>query len=305
MHQFVRIMKTGGRNFFRNLWLSTAATTVMTVTLTIVVLSFISNLALTSTIKSVTDKIDVSVYLKANITPDEVDALRQSIVAGGNVAGITYLTKEVALAQYKEQNKNNPKTLEALIIAGVDTIPASLQIRAVDPKKLDVIAATIAQSQNQQYQDPSAPPSYTGVKKQAIDRIVSFSNFFKSTGLVLSFIFVIISILIIFNTIRMAIFTRRDEIEIMKLVGATKWFIRGPFIFEAALYGIIASFIAVALAYLLLLGGGPKLSSYIDVQSAMNLFQSYPLLVIGIELIIGVMIGIFSSLLAMTRYLKL
>ncbi len=298
-------MKTGGRNFLRNLWLSTAATTVMTVTLTIVVLSFISNLTLTSTIKSVTDKIDVSVYLKADITDQEVTDFQYAIKAGGNVAGITYLSKEDALAQFKQKNKNNQATLDALNIAGADTIPASLQIRAIDPKKLDVIAATIALPDNQKYQDPNAPPSYSGGRKSAIDRIVGFSNFFRSAGLIMSFIFVVISILIIFNTIRMAIFTRRDEIEIMKLIGATKWFIRGPFIFEAALYGIIASFIAVGLAYLLLLGGGPKLSSYVDVQSAINLFQSYPLLVIGIELIIGIMIGIFSSLLAMSRYLKL
>jgi cell division transport system permease protein len=305
MHQLLRIMKAGSRNFFRNLWLSTAATTVMTVTLTIVVLSFISNLALTSTIKTVTDKIDVSVYLKTTITQQELSDFRQSLQSSGNVAGITYLSKEDALAQYREKNKNNKTLLDALTVAGTDALPASLQIKAIDPKKLDVIAATIALEKNQQYQDPSAPPSYSGGRKSAIDRIVSFSNFFKSTGLIMSFIFVIISILIIFNTIRMAIFTRRDEIEIMKLVGATKWFIRGPFIFEAALYGIIASFIAVALAYLLLLGGGPKLSNYVDVQSAINLFQSYPFLVIGIELVIGVIIGTFSSLLAMTRYLKL
>jgi cell division transport system permease protein len=298
-------MNAGGRNFFRNMWLSTAATTVMTVTLTIVVISFISNLALTSTIKLVTDKIDVSVYLRTNITDQEVAAFRVAIESSGNVAGITYLSQEQALAQYREKNKSNQALLDALSVAGNDALPASLQIKAKDPKKLDVIAAAIAQPQNQQYQDPSAPPSYSGGRRSAIDRIVGFSNFFKSTGLIMSLIFVIISILIIFNTIRMAIFTRRDEIEIMKLVGATKWFIRGPFIVEAALYGIIASFIAVALAYLLLLGGGPKLSSYIDVQSAINLFQSYPLLVIGSELLIGVFIGTFSSLLAMSRYLKL
>lgn len=305
MHQLIRIMQAGSRNFLRNLWLSTAATTVMTITLTIVVISFISNIALTSTIKSVTDKIDVSVYLKSNITEQEVTEFKQSIESSGNVVSIKYLTKEQALTVYREKNKNNPALLDALNIAGPDALPASLQIKAKDPKKLDVIAAKIAEQKNQKYQDASAPPSYSGGRKSAIDRIISFSNFFKSTGLIMSLIFIIISILIIFNTIRMAIFTRRDEIEIMKLIGATKWFIRGPFIFEAALYGIIASFIAVALAYSLLLGGGPKLANYIDVQSSINFFQSYPLLVIGTELIIGVIIGTFSSMLAMSRYLKL
>jgi cell division transport system permease protein len=103
----------------------------------------------------------------------------------------------------------------------------------------------------------------------------------------------------------MAIFTRREEIEIMKLVGATKWFIRGPFVFEAALYGIIAAVIAAVLSYMLILGAGPKLSSYIDVQSTINFFRSYPTFIVFGELVIGICIGAFSSMLAMSRYLKL
>jgi cell division transport system permease protein len=91
----------------------------------------------------------------------------------------------------------------------------------------------------------------------------------------------------------------------MKLVGATKWFIRGPFLFEAALYGIIAAIIAAVLMYAVLLGGAPKLGGYINVQGTIDLFRHYPLLVIGAEMLIGIIIGVGSSLLAMSRYLKL
>ena len=304
MITFWRIIQSGGRNFMRNAWLSTAATAVMTVTLSIVAISFISNLALTSTIKGVTDKIDVSVYLKSGVTQEEVDGFTKSLKDSPNVAGVTYLSETEAIAQYREQNKTNKQLLAALDIAG-NALPSSLQIKAKDPKKLDDISAVVEQPANKALLDPSAPPSYTGSRKTTIDKIVSFSNFFKSTGLVASAIFVVISTLIIFNTIRMAIFTRRDEIEIMKLVGATKWFIRGPFIVEAALYGIIGAFIAVSLSYVLLLGGGPKLASYVDVASTIEFFRNYPALVIGVEMVIGVLIGMFSSLLAMSRYLKL
>jgi len=304
MITFWRILQSGGRNFMRNAWLSTAATAVMTVTLSIVAISFISNLALTSTIKGVTDKIDVSVYLKSGVTQEQVDAFTKSLKDSPNVAGVTYLSEAQAIAQYREQNKSNKQLLAALDIAG-NALPSSLQIKAKDPKKLNDITAVVEQPGNKALLDPSAPPSYTGSRKTTIDKIVSFSNFFKSTGLVASGIFIVISILIIFNTIRMAIFTRRDEIEIMKLVGATKWFIRGPFIIEAALYGIIGAFIAVSLSYVLLLGGGPKLGSYVDVKSTIDFFRTYPALVIGVEMLIGVLIGMFSSLLAMSRYLKL
>ncbi len=304
MITFWRIIQSGGRNFMRNAWLSTAATAVMTVTLSIVAISFISNLALTSTIKGVTDKIDVSVYLKSGVTQEQVDSFTKSLKDSPNVAGVTYLSEAQAIAQYREQNKTNKQLLAALDIAG-NALPSSLQIKAKDPKKLDDITAVVEQPENKALLDPSAPPSYTGSRKTTIDKIVSFSNFFKSTGLVASAIFVVISTLIIFNTIRMAIFTRRDEIEIMKLVGATKWFIRGPFIVEAALYGIIGAFIAVSLSYVLLLGGGPKLGTYVDVKSTIDFFRNYPLLIIGAEMLIGVLIGMFSSLLAMSRYLKL
>jgi cell division transport system permease protein len=304
MVQFWRILQSGSRNFMRNMWLSTAATAVMTVTLAIVLFSFVSNSALTNTIKNVTDKIDVSIFLKDSVTPDQITTFRAKLASDPNVASVEYTSKLDALAEYRAQHANDP-TLRDAISETDNPLPASLQIKAKDPKKLDSIIGVVNQPENKQLLDPEAPPTYSGKNKTNIDRIVSFSNFFKNTGLILSLVFLIISTLIIFNTIRMAIFTRRDEIEIMKLVGATKWFIRGPFLFEAALYGIIAAIIATTLTYAALLGGGPKLSNYINVQGTIDLFRQYPLVVIGGQMLIGAFIGIISSLLAMGRYLKL
>jgi cell division transport system permease protein len=302
--QFFRILQAGSRNFMRNAWLSTAATAVMTITLTIIVISFISNSALTSTIKGVTDKIDVSIYLNDNLTTDQHNNFQRALAADPNVLSVHFRSKEEALADYKAQIVGNQKLLEGLQLTG-NPLPASFQVKAKDPKHLDSIILVTNQPQFKSLLDPTAPPSYSGQNKDTINRIVRVSNFFKTTELVASVLFVIISTLIIFNTIRMAIFTRREEIEIMKLVGATNWFIRGPFIFEAALYGIIAAVIAVILSYSLLLGGGPKLGSYVNVQSTISFFRSYPMLIILVELVIGIFIGAFSSLLAMSRYLKL
>jgi cell division transport system permease protein len=304
MLQLWRVLQAGTRNFMRNAWLSTAATAVMTITLTIIVISFISNSALTQTIKGVTDKIDVSIYLKDTATQAQRDAFKKALEANENVESVHYRTKEEALDIYKKQIAGNQKLIEGLAITG-NPLPPSFQVKAKDPKKLDSIIAVSTQPDYKDLLDPTAPPSYSGQNKDTINRIVRVSNFFKSSELIASILFVIISTLIIFNTIRMAIFTRREEIEIMKLVGATKWFIRGPFIFEAALYGIIAAVIAVVLSYALLLGGAPKLASYINVDSTINFFRSYPLLIIAGELVIGICIGALSSLLAMSRYLKL
>jgi cell division transport system permease protein len=302
MIQLWRVITTGTRNFTRNLWLSMAATAVMTVTLTIVLVSFISNTALTSTIKGVTNKIDVSVYLNDSTTPVQEKAFEQQLLRDSNVASVRFISKASALATYRQENASNQQLLQA--ISETDNpLPASIEVKAKDPKNLTSIATIISQPGNKALQ--SDPPSYSGTNKLTIDRIVHAADFFKSGGTYASILFIVISVLIIFNTIRMAIFTRRDEIEIMKLVGATKWFIRGPFLIEAAMYGIIAAAIALVLAYSLVLGGAPKLGNYIDVSSTIHIFRAYPVAVIGGELIIGIAIGCFSSMLAMTRYLKL
>lgn len=299
-----RIIQAGFRNFLRNAWLSTAATAVMTVTLVLMTFSYISNSALTSTIKTVTDKIDVSVYLNAAATPPQVTAFEKSLTAAPNVLAVNYISQAQALTDYRVLNKNNPQLLSALDIAG-DALPASLDIKARDPNKLNSIAAIVNQPQFKALQDPSAPPSYSGSRKTTVDRIVHFSNFFKRASLVASILFVVISTMIIFNTIRMAIFTRREEIEIMKLVGATNWFIRGPFLVEAGFYGFIAALLALVFCYGLLVSGATKLGSYIDISSTVMVFQHNPLLIIAIEMVAGITIGVGSSLLAMIRYLKL
>lgn len=274
----------------------------MTVTLTIIITSFISSSALTSTIKGVTDKIDVSLYLKDTVTPEQAKELQARLERVDNVESVRYISKKDALEIYRKQNSNNTRLLEA-VTEQENPLPASFAIKTKDPKRLDTIAAFANQPEIKALQ--SDPPSYSGSNRQTIDRIVQASNFFKTTGLVASVIFVIISTLIIFNTIRMAIFTRREEIEIMKLVGATKWFIRGPFVFEAALYGVFAALIAVTLSYALLFAGAPRIASHIDFRSTLELFETYPLLIVGGELLIGILIGAFSSLLALSRYLKI
>lgn len=300
----LRITKTGLRNFIRNAWLSSAATAVMTITLTLVAVSYISNAALSSTIKSVVDKIDVSVYLKDSDTPEQLKAFKTRLEQTPNVAGVKYLSKSDALAEYRKQNASNAKLLEAITDAD-NPLPASLQIKAKDPNKLQDISDVVSRAEFKPLIQDHDGVSYGGDRKATIDRIIQTSNFFKTTGLVASLLFVIISTLIIFNTIRMAIFTRREEIEIMKLVGATSWYIRGPFIFEAALYGIIAAVIALVVIYTLVVGGAPRLSNYIDTRTITDFLKHNILLVTAIELAIGIGIGTLSSLFALKRYLKL
>lgn len=299
-----RITKTGLHNFARNAWLSTAATAVMTITLTLVAVSYVATVALNSTIRGVVEKIDVSVYLKDSATPEQISALKVKLEQTDNVQGVNIVSKQDALKQYREQNKDNPKLLEAVTETD-NPLPASLQIKAEDPNKLDPITAVVNQPEYKPLLAEREPISYSGDRKATIDRIIQTSNFFKLMGLAASVVFVIISTLIIFNTIRMAIFTRREEIEIMKLVGATNWYIRGPFIFEAALYGIIAAFISIAFTYTVILNGAPRLGNYVDTGIVVRLLQDNVILVVLALLGLGILIGTASSVVALKRYLKL
>ncbi len=296
-----RILVSGLRNFRRNAWLSTAATAVMTVTLTVILVSFITTAALSQAVKSIVNRIDVQIYLKDTITLDQTNALRATLEGLGNVSSVSYVSKADALKRFRGQFSGDQTILDAVSDQD-NALPASFEIKVIDAKKLDPIAAVVA---SDTFKPLIENFSYKDSRKAAIDKIVRVSNFLKTVGIAASVLFVFISIMIIFNTIRMAIFTRREEIEIMKLVGATNWFIRGPFIMEAMLYGVIAAVLAVGLCYVMLLVGGPRLVSYIDVSATIHAFKSDALLVTLGELAIGLVIGATSSVMAMTRYLKL
>lgn len=299
-----RIAVWGIRNFLRNAWLSTAATAVMTVTLILILTSYVSTTALNATIKSIVNKIDVSIFLKDDATADQTKNLQAQLQAQSEVQSVRYVSKSEALQRFLAQNQDRQQLNENLN-ESQNPLPASLEIKAKDPKKLDQIVALVA---GDNVKPLVLKFSYEGDRKKTIDSIVKISNFLKSAGLVASLISIVISVLIIFNTIRMAIFARRAEIEIMKLVGATNWFVRGPFMFEAAMYGVIASVIAATLCVALISAGGPKLATYVgasDISSLLTGFARSSVMMFLAALVIGVSIGITSSLLAMSRYLKL
>ncbi|HSX28096.1 MAG TPA: permease-like cell division protein FtsX [Candidatus Saccharimonadales bacterium] len=299
---FRRQCKTGLINFIRNSWLSTAATAIMVVTLSIILSTLIANMTFTRMVKTITDKIDVSVYLVDDISPKDQARFRNELKAQPNVKDVTYISKAQALDIYRAQNQDNLE-LQNAISQSDNYLPSSFQIKTKDPNKIEDIARVINEPTNLKLQ--SDKPSYSGDRKQAIDRIVSIARFFRIAGVAASVGFAVISILIIFNTIRMAIFNRRDEIEIMKLIGATRGYIRGPFLIEASLYGIIAGSVTLAVSYTLLLGQADNIASYIpEVLYTRDFMKEHVLLISAATVLLGMLIGVLSSLLATKRYLR-
>lgn len=300
-----RIIKAGCINFVRNAWLAIAAIAVMATTLTIVLFSVIANATFNNTINQLTDKIDVSVFLKDEITEEQRTNLINELKSQENIKSVEYRSKEAALEEYKKQNQDNLDLLLA-ISQTENPLPASLRIKPVDPNKLSELKPFLEREDIKALQ--SEETSYSGDRKEAIDKITGTTEFFQKAGIISIAIFTVISMLIIFNTIRMAIFNRRDELNIMRLLGASTSYIRGPFIVETVLYGIVAALISVLICGTLFTLSSSTFEAsslgLLDIGYANTFFTENYWQIIGIQLAIGVFIGAASSFYATRRYLK-
>ena len=301
-----RVWKTGFQNLARNLWLTSAATLVMVVTLSTVLGTYAANITFSRTIATVTDKIDISIYLKDEVKKEDREKLQTELEGLDNVKSVQFISKDQALKDFLDKYKDKPDVANSITQIETNPLPASFRIKPHDPNKLDAISEFINREDIKKMQ--SDKPSYSGERKNAIDKIIKAANFIKIAGIVASVIFGVISILIIFNTIRMAIFNRKDEIEIMKLIGAKKWYIRGPFLVEAALYGLVAAIVSTILTSVMLSLQGVRLKYYledIDTEYTRQMFSDHRIFILVVMLLLGVMIGIVSSSLATRKYLKM
>ncbi len=300
-----RVFKYGVINFGRNIWLAIAAIAMMSITLTILLFAVVANATFRHTIAEITSHIDVSFYLKDDVTAAQRDSLVHDLIALDNVKGVTYLSKADALKIYQAQNADNKDLLTA--IAETDNpLPASLAIKPLDPNRLQEIRDFLSkpkvvalQSENSNFGDD---------RKTAIDKITRATHFFEQAGVVGIVVFMVISMLIIFNTIRMAIFNRRDELVIMRLLGAGPWFIRGPFVVETMLYGVVAAAISLVVCWGLFEVASSTLQAsslgLLDIGYSSNYFNNHFGTILFGQAGIGIIIGAASSFVATRRYLK-
>jgi cell division transport system permease protein len=300
-----RIVKNGFVNFGRNIWLAIAAIAMMVITLTILLFGVVANATFSHTISDITSHIDVSVYLKDNVTDTQRKDLIKRLYNIDNVKSITYVSKADALRSYEAQNANNPALLSA--ISQTDNpLPSSLNIKPDDPNQLQTIKDFLDKPNIASLQ--SDPTSYSGDRKAAIDKIASATHFFKEAGVAGIIVFIIISMLIIFNTIRMAIFNRRDELIIMRLLGASTAFIRGPFVVETMLYGLVAALVSLAAVAALFAVASQTLQAsslgLLDIGYSNRYFTNRLWQILTIQILAGILIGAASSMIATRRYLK-
>ncbi len=303
---FWRIVHTGMVNFMRNITLAVAAMAVMVVTLTIVLFSIIANASFANTIAQITDKIDVSVFLSDTTTDAQAAQLVSQLRHLPEVRSVQYLDKTAALKAYQRTLASNQKALAAVSAAN-NPIPATIHIKPYDLNKINAIKDFLTKPANQALQTEGSP-SYSGDRKAAIDKITHATNALQRVGVISVVVFAVICALIIFNTIQMAIFNRRDEITIMRLLGAKTSYIRGPFIVETIIYGVLAAFASIFIINAAFVAANRSLQAtslgLFDINYAAGYFNQHFLWLLTIQVGIGIVIGTASSTIATRRYLK-
>jgi len=303
---FIRMCRYGINNFTRNAWLTIAATAVMTITLLIVFMTLAARNVLVDTIDEIRDKVDVSIYVKTDTSEQDVATIKTELEKLPTVKRVNYVSPEQARGEFAKANDEDADTLNALNEA-TNQFPGTFRINPVDINDTSELQNFTQNNATLKANiDPNREPSFAGARKSAIENIGRWVQFAQTAGLVASIIFIAISSLIVFNTIRMAIFNRKDEIQMMKLIGADRNFIRGPFVVEAVVYGFIAAVLATGIGMAILYASKDKLLSYgVGVDSTIDMATIYIGLVVLGMIILGAIIGIISSLLATRKYLKI
>lgn len=297
---FKRIIKWAFKNFWRNGWLSTATVSIMTLTLLVITVLLMVNIIANAVLENLEKKIDISVYFKLETSEEEILDVKSQLEELEEVDSIAYTSQEEALINFKEKHKDNPILLQSLEELEINPLEASLNIKARETSQYASINQFL---EGVYYQDVIDKVNYMQ-NKEVIDKLSGIILDVKTAGLGLTILLALIVFLVTFNSIRLAIYSSREEISVMRLVGATNWFIRGPFIVEGILYGIIATIATLAILYPVFYFLSPKISGFLPIGDIFAYFQANLLSFLLLLLGIGIILGGFSSLIAVRKYLK-
>ncbi len=295
-----RIIRSGLKSFWRNGWLSTATISIMVLTLLVITTLLMVNLVASAVLKNLQEKIDISVYFKSEASEEDILIVKSQLEKLTEVERVEYVSREEALGKFKERHKDNPYLIQGLQELGENPLEASLNIKAQDASQYEVIAQFL---EGIYYNNVIDKVDYRQ-NKELINKLANIITDIKIGGLSLSGILILIVILVTFSAIRLAIYSAREEIKVMRLVGANNWFIQGPFIIEGALYGIISSLITLGILYPVFWFLSPKLSSFLPIEDFFRYFQVNFWAFLGLLLGLGIFLGIVSSFLAIRKYLR-
>ncbi len=300
-----RVITAGAKNFARGGAVTVATVLIMTVTMGIIGSLVFLSAILGSTLNSIKDKVDVNVYFVTTASETDIQALIAKVNQLPEVANVTYTDREQALAEFRERHATDQLTLQALEELGENPLDAYISIRTKDPSQYGSIASFLAS-------DPALSSTGTSIidrtnypqNQAVIDRITGAIRTTESAGLIIVILFALASIVIAFATIRLAIYSSRDEIGVMRLVGASNPYIRGPFIVAGIMAGLIAAVVTLILLFPVTWYAGDGLESWLSGFSLFTYYTSNFAFIFLILVGSGVLLGGLASWLAVRRYLK-
>lgn len=302
---FVRVLKTAFQNFWRNIWLSIATTVIMSLTLLMMSFLYFANILGAQILQTIEQKVDLSAVFKPDITTDQIQVVAQELKARNDVQDIRIVTSDDALNLFRQQHADEPLIEESLKELEKNPLPASIFVTAKDPRFYESI------SKNLQADKFSAYIEKVNFEKSrpVIDKLISVMSGVKNIAVIATALFAVLVVLIMFNTIRLAIYSFREEIDIMRLVGASNWFIQGPFLVEAIVVALLGVLVCNIVLFPFLNATSPQIQSFFFSGSAYK-FDIYnyavenSLKLIGMQAALAVGLAFFSSLFAIRRYLR-
>lgn len=277
----------------RSPYQAAAAISVMTLTFFVAGLIFLVGIASSAILSYFESRPQITAFFVDNKTKEEITAFQNKLEATGKVSSIKYVSKEEALQIYKDQNKNDPILLEMVT---ADILPASIEVSATDAKDLSYLADIL---------DSEVGVEDVVYQKDVIDSLISWTSAIRTIGLILFVFLAIVSLLIILTVTGIRIALRKEEIEILRLVGASGWYIKSPFLLEGMIYGMLGGFVSWVVIYILILYATPFLK---PIFTGLPLVLPPPLLFMLLFLLgnslSGGFLGIIGSFIAVKRYLK-
>lgn len=299
-----RIVRSGFVGFWRNAFVSLAAIFVMTVALFVVGSTMMLDKLLGVSLENIQNKVDINVYFVTSAEQSQIDALQTQLEALPEVEEVIFTSREDALAAFSEAHRNDETIMQGLEELGDNPLGASLSIRAKETSQYEGISQFL--EDQRAIDDPQNPliDEINFLKnKEAIDKLTAIIDAVERSTLITMVVLVIASVMITFNTIRLAIYTTREEIGVMRLVGASNAFIRGPFMLQGIMYGVVSGVLALLILYPIVLWIGPETEEFFQFN-LFTYFVSEFATIFAVLVGSGIVLGMISSLFAVARYLR-
>lgn len=301
---FKRVIRAGFVGFWRNAYVSLASIFVLTVALFVIGATMFIDQLLTTSLQTLQSKVDINVYFVPDAPQDKIDQLVTALEALPDVASVELTSREDALREYRERNQGDEIAMQALDELSENPLGANLAVQARETSQYEQIAQFLEEQQAEEEPQLRVIDDVNYSRnKDSIDTLTNIINAVEQASFLVLVVLLISAVLITFNTIRLAIYTAREEIAIMRLVGASNMFIRGPFMLQGFMYGFLSGLLAMVIFYPIMIWIGPRTETFFELNLLTYYFDNFFIIFFTLAGI-GIVLGLVSSILAVARYLR-